>query len=1080
MRDVSLWSGDYLTSARYINATLRRRFPNFNWRSGKTYYSISTLGETWGDSPGTVIEERPRGLMARRYYGGFPVMADSETLSGGNILRVTSLRAGNQGDDMLYKEVSSSSSLTSMSTLTMGDPATAWTGIGLARHSTANTARLFYVCSEKLYYRDYTSGVGWGFITIYSGSPSFGEAGIAIAPITHDDGFVQTYDTTTHKITLHRFSSGSWSNQTMPMRYSQHIVNTHWFDAVLLSGSTYLITFCVNGIQYATIYDSNGFRDPWPVIAFTAEYGGVQTRICKLTKVGTRVIATAWSRFAGSSDDYDVSYYHLMWTDDGINWAMPEDGFIGRTASRGKLHTKGNYAYILGASVSYVGDAVTWLGGTVGTQNVAVAATSHNIVYDIDQTADMKLSLSLPSGFDKSLIEQGNELVYQFGLDGEGAIDMATLTMDTPAHGVDGYSESVEMICRGPIKKLISFTAPLDQTIDTAQAYYFDFEQGGIYARKGIWSHDSNSGVAYSERSEQSDALATIGIQYKGQFQISTRMRITEAIDGSVMGIVFWYEGLQDHYRLDIEESNGKMLLRKIKAGQTTLLVSTDITPVADTWYDVLVRYTGGTLYAYIREVGGGDGWNFALSYSDWDEPEPTTWYAGLFCSIPTTTTTQELEFDATHKVTVNSTDGFPSSGEIKIDNEIVSYSSKTATQFGAGTIHSIVRGVRSTRASHPVGGIVSVAGRRFESDFFVVIQDDRPMSVGDACAYIGTLCGVSTQNITLVDDINTGIRVFPQLHGHSWVLSGEYSGGSLTLYFWTDTNNPPQSGYKVEITQSSGGRAILSNVAASVVERQPVTIPSSGTFKCRVEKNTILFWVNDQFLCGFVIPGDRTHRVGSVAVGDDVSRIVAKELFSAAEGIVWSMKESARDVLSRLLEGRDVHLRERSDGSIQVTLLENRDDLGTMTGSYVLTYQRAGADDEWASAMVAWGAEDWVMLSVPNADRLRWTQWQTPHIYDKETLRNQAMRRLRKLWARKNVRSVSGPLDPRIEVGDEITVSSIRGIASGKYFVRSIEIKGDDKIVDMQLTLQGLPDELTVATWPIIPGVDIPTEGTY
>ena len=139
----------------------------------------------------------------------------------------------------------------------------------------------------------------------------------------------------------------------MPMRYPQHPLNCHWFDAVV-RGSDRLITFCVNGVQYATIYDTHGFRDPWPVIAFTAEYGGVQTRICKLTNIGSRMIATAWSRFAGSSDDYEVSYYHLMWTDDGGNWALPEEGYIGPTASRGKLHIKGDTAYILGASVAYV------------------------------------------------------------------------------------------------------------------------------------------------------------------------------------------------------------------------------------------------------------------------------------------------------------------------------------------------------------------------------------------------------------------------------------------------------------------------------------------------------------------------------------------------------------------------------------------------------------------------------------------------------------------------------------------------------------------------------------------------------
>ena len=169
--------------------------------------------------------------------------------------------------------------------------------------------------------------------------------------------------------------------------------------------------------------------------------------------------------------------------------------------------------------MAYVGDAVTWLGGTVGVKDISTQVVGHNIVQDLDQASDLKLSLSLPSDFDHSLLQYGNEVVYQLGLAGESAIDIARLTMDTPGHAVDGYGQQIELVCRGALKKLISFTSPMDQTIDSALGYHFDFKQGGLYARKGVWSHET-SGVAYCERHDGADALATIGIQYKGQFQI--------------------------------------------------------------------------------------------------------------------------------------------------------------------------------------------------------------------------------------------------------------------------------------------------------------------------------------------------------------------------------------------------------------------------------------------------------------------------------------------------------------------------------------------------------------------------------
>jgi hypothetical protein len=127
---------------------------------------------------------------------------------------------------------------------------------------------------------------------------------------------------------------------------------------------------------------------------------------------------------------------------------------------------------------------------------------------------------------------------------------------------------------------------------------------------------------------------------------------------------------------------------------------------------------------------------------------------------------------------------------------------------------------------------------------------------------------------------------------------------------------------------------------------------------------------------------------------------------------------------------------------------------------------------------MIAWGAEEWVMVMEPDADRLRWTQWQTPHIYDQTTLRHRAMRRLRKLWALKDLRMLRGPFDPRIEVGDQVSSANIRGIPDGRYMVRSIEVIGQSALLDMKVTVQALPDDLVIATWPITPGVDRPAEG--
>lgn len=1075
MRDTSAWVGSPYTSKPYVSLTVRQRYPNFQWRNGSTYYTLAGLGEDWGDSPGTVIETRDRDLPSRYHHGGFVVAGDSVTLSNGNILRVTSRRAGNQGSDAWYEEVSSTALLTSRATLTFASPPRAWTGIGLVAHTTPLTARLFYIRSSdnKLVYQDKVSGSGFGSVYAYSGSPTFNFDGAAIAPVSHNEGFVITYNTTSYVVTLHHFLAGSWTSFNAPMRYPQHPLNCHWFDAVSIPSSQSLVTFNVNGVQYATVYTGDGFRDPWPIMAFDTEFGGAQTRICKLTKVGERVVATGWSRFAGSGDDYEVSYYHLLWSDNYVHWAMPEEGYIGQMACRGKLHTIGNTAYVIGSSLSYVGNAVAWLGGSSGvTTTIANNITGHNLVQDLDKASDAKMPLLIPDSFDKSLLTHGSELIYQIGLQGETTIPIATMTLDTPGNVLEADKQTMDMVCRGPLKRLIASHTPMDQTFVGTESYNADFSVGSLYARSGTWSHET-AGIAYCERHEDGDAISTIGVQYEGQFQISTRVRITESTSNAEGGVVFWYEGQEDYYRLQL--SGGAASLRKISAGTETSLASTAVSGgvVADTWYDVLIRYLGGVLGAWVRPDGGS--WQQVINFSSWTDPEPVRWYAGLFCSLPMTTTTQSLSFDATNAIHVSSTADFASSGEVTVNTETIAYSSKESSKFGSGSVHSIIRGVRSERESHPVGSKVRVTGQRFESNSFSVFQDGLPLSVSAACSHIITMSGTPFESVTIVNDSSAGTRVFPELHGHGWVFNGVGYSGTFSMSFWTDTENPPQSGIKLTVSTT---QAILSDIAGGEIMRYPISIPSGGLARFRVEGDTIFFWVNGRLITAFHVPGKEAFRIGAVACDGGITSITADELFEPAEGVVWGMRESAREVLQRLLEGRDAFLRERSNGAVQVTLLEQRDNLGTLNGQYFIFYQRASADQEWASAMIAWGAEEWVMVMEPDADRLRWAQWQTPHIYDRTTLRHRAMRRLRKMWALKDLRVLAGPYDPRIEVGDEVSISEIRGVPSGRYMVRAIEVRGEPTYLDMKVTVQALPSDLAGATWPITPGIDRPTEG--
>jgi hypothetical protein len=1086
LRDLSAWTVNPYEGKPIISIEASGRYPDFKWRVGSTNYvmrdpvsNVVDFGETWGDDPATITETRERGLPTRYQHGGFAIAGDSLTLDNGNILRITSfpaLNITNRTNDIAYKYITQISHLITSDGLSFTNPPQPRSGIGVAKQG-SNAARFFFfrATDGKLMYRDYSVGSGFNSTFQYSNSPNFNNPGNAVAPISGTEGYVISYDPTSYQTTLRYFNGSTWTS-TVVSRIKQHYLNCHWFDAEPLNATERLITFNINGVQYATIGTSSGIIDPWKVFAFDSEFGSVQTRICKLTKVNNRIIATAWSRFAGGSGEYEVSYYHLLWTDDGYNWAFPEDGFIGKQSSRGKLHTVGSSAIIVGSSVSYIGKAVKWLGGTVDIQStVASNVTRENIVQGVDKASDIKLPTLLANNFDSSLLTYGNEINLKIKYVGESTdVNIETFTLDTPNKVIVNNKHEMQVVARGPLKKLIGYVTPFDMTIEGPMNYYSDFSSGQLYARSGKWNTDENQKVGYCDKHDGSNAIATVGLEYSGQFQLSTRVRITEDITGSEAHVLFWYEGLQDYYKVVLNTSNNIKLFQVIN-GQNTEISSSAIPGgfLVDKWYDIIIRYVRNILKIYIKPDGGT--WSNPITVSSWTHPEPQRWYSGVGCVIPSTSLSTSLERDVNHKISVASTSNFSSSGDLNINGERIYYSNKSETFFGSGAAGSIIRGIGTNRSAHPEKSTVLAYNRRFEVGFFSVFQDGRPMSVFDVCNYITTITGVKSKAKLLVNNSQSGIRIFPNMNSHNWVFKGTYNTG-ITLYFWTSKLNSsgiPKSGYKVVLNTTS---ATLSNVSDSVViNSQPISIGSSGSFQVRTENDGIFIWTNGVLACGIDIPKSDTFKVGTIACGADITNITAHQLFEPPESVVWAMQDTARNVIAKLLEGRDAYLAE-SNNEIRITNLENGDNAGILTGQYFTQYQQISADQDWASAMVAWGGEDWILIMEPTADRLRWVQWQTPHIYDKNLLREKGMKKLRKLWASKDLRTVEGPFNPLFEVGDQVEVTEICSIPVGKYNIISMEILGNNSMLRMKMTLRRIPDEINVANWPILPGIDLPS----
>lgn len=183
----------------------------------------------------------------------------------------------------------------------------------------------------------------------------------------------------------------------------------------------------------------------------------------------------------------------------------------------------------------------------------------------------------------------------------------------------------------------------------------------------------------------------------------------------------------------------------------------------------------------------------------------------GMFHQDGTTTLSANITNNSTTAIQVGSTTGFPASGYILIENELISYTSKTATSFGG----TITRGtLGTTNVAHTAGVDVSEA-----------------QGTGSGTA-IGTLnfnntdysSGVSVDgaDITKIVFATPGIYNV-QISGQ--LLNYTASVDNVTLWFALDGTDIPASASIVAVPSIHGqkpGATILSlNILVDVLTNQ-------------------------------------------------------------------------------------------------------------------------------------------------------------------------------------------------------------------------------------------------------------------
>lgn len=163
--------------------------------------------------------------------------------------------------------------------------------------------------------------------------------------------------------------------------------------------------------------------------------------------------------------------------------------------------------------------------------------------------------------------------------------------------------------------------------------------------------------------------------------------------------------------------------------------------------------------------------------------------YYGSFIFDSTTPITAAIPNpSSTAAIQVTSTTGFPASGYIKIGNEIIGHTGKTATSFTG-----IIRGVATSSASsHSIGSVVSQAQWQAANVASQVIVDETDLSNGVTLSGLG--------NITVANPGTYNIQFSIQFEN----FGNDYD--DVTVWFKVNGNNITKSASYSTISQSHAG----------------------------------------------------------------------------------------------------------------------------------------------------------------------------------------------------------------------------------------------------------------------------------
>lgn len=820
-------------------------------------------------------------------------------------------------------------------------------------------------------------------------------------------------------------------------------------------------------------------------------------RIASLSVIHNRLYAFAGQKFLNGDDTYSSEIWSPIWTNDLENWAQPDNLSVGTKTCFGKLIPQNDKILLVSPTTVMYGDLVSDFGGfdvnvqtdiSFAVRSITFSKLADGTGTNIIITVDVADSPYINSEYFRTY---PHIVVFRIESGNENAILGLGWILD-PIRSISYSTDTVTIMARGSLSKMLSKIQFTDDLVLRAEQVYNSLEYNSIINRAGsIWK--ASGGVLSTDISnDDGELLATLSAQFHDGFVLYTRFQYQEQTQE--LGVIFFAGVPQymsdellsykddngdflylpdelseyNYWFVKFSPSNGKItpyLGRRVSTKSTDgtwtstdylFVTGSDITLAKEEWYEIWINYNDGWLKVYGRKDGGY--WAEILSY----QPQiyalelPENYLLGLYAKN-ISAKVSESYFAGVDQISTESLDEWPVSGNVKINDHVYSYSKNgDVLELTAKTNEYISKGTKLT---------LDESDAVF--DEIMAATSNKRYSVADIIRHTSIRSGIALSVDNLVDPLsewekNTALTLTAD--GYVF-LSGGYAvsdkfvsdckikvsysslSGSLSVIksICLNTDGTLAGEIGVKINRGMNEISVLS--ASGNMAKIPVyDLPLSGTAEVIFHEGFAHIYINDRYYATIydaILKNDGLLTIGGNGV--TVSTVVLEAGYEVTGFGIWAGQTPARNFITRVLSGLNYLLTEKEDITLRLQHTGKHDDLGSLEFNTVKKGKWGHQEDLVPTAVVANGAETWMIVFHDDAINEHGLVWQTtasPFLTTTRQIQEKGLEYLETQNAYRERFEFTGVFDPAIQINDQFTVSNNFNESDGIFIVDSITLE--------------------------------------